>query len=315
MKRILWWSSGADPEILKNFPTEQNKYATIGIAVILTGIIAVITGTYSFQLIFNNFITSILIGLVWGMLIFNIERILIQNTFSRGNSFYQTMMKSIPAILIVLVLTIVITYPLVLRIFSEEIDQQLIRQTQSVILEIEKSYDEQIKDLFEEIRKLETGLAIKDENVNELRKDYEGELSGESGTGVVGSGPVAQLKKKTYERALSEYQQDKVSVRKRQSELRDRIEQIEEQKNYYAENLQKQGVHSLIAKLSALSQLEKENRTVYFVRFFIFLLMFLLNLLPFISKYLSKKDLYELYITDTKSGAFQNIKNLTAPST
>lgn len=301
MKKILWWSSGADPEILMKLPSEQNKYATIGIAVILTGIVAFVTGTYSFQLIFNNFSTSILIGLVWGMLIFNIERILIQNTFSRGETISQTMLKSIPIILIVLTLTIVIIYPLVLRIFSDEIDQQLVRQTQNVVLEIEKNYNEQIVVFSDEIIKLEKNLSIKDNNVKELREDYDDELSGKGGTSVVGLGPVAKFKKEAYERAVNEYQQDKINARKRQSELKNRIEQIEIQKNLHIKDIQEQGVHSLIAKLTALSKLEKENKTIFFVRFLILFLMFLLHLLPFLSKYLSKKDLYELYLSELQT--------------
>jgi len=235
------------------------------------------------------------------MLIFNIERILIQNSFSRGENVLQTLLKSIPAILIVLALTIVISYPLILRIFSAEIDQQLIRQTQGVILEIENNYQEQISALYNQSNMLEQDLDLKDNKVNQLRKEYEDEIAGKNGTGVVGSGPAAKFKKRVYERALYEYQVDKDIVRERQSELQDRIEQIQVQKNAHASSIQEQGVHSLIAKLTALSNLEKQNQTVFYVRFLVLLLMFLLNLLPFISKYLSKKDLYELYLTDVQT--------------
>ena len=293
MKKILWWASGADPEILKNIPTAQNKYSTIGIAVILTGVVAVITGIFSFQFIFNNLQTSILIGIVWGLLIFNIERILIQNSFAKSDDSskrpFTTLIKSIPIVLVVLVLTTVISYPFILRIFSDEIDRELVNQTQTVILEIGNSYDRQMQTLQDEITKLERDLTNKENNVNELRTEYHDEVSGENGTGTVGVGPVAKIKEEAYREAYQAYQDDKTRTRKQQDDLNQRIRQIQTQKEANLTKIQQQGVHSLVAKLTALNELAKRNTTVRSVQFIVLIMMFVLNILPFLAKYISKK--------------------------
>jgi hypothetical protein len=158
MKKILWWSSGANIEILEKIPTEQNRYATIGLFVIITGLVAAIMGTYSFQPIFNNSSISILIGLVWGIIVFNIERILVQNLFFQEAKSLQKTLKYIICLSIVIVLSIVVTYPFILRMFSSEINQQSLIQSEDRIFKIEKNYDNIIQNLITQEEALSEGI-------------------------------------------------------------------------------------------------------------------------------------------------------------
>ena len=53
--RIFYWASGADYEILKQVPTEKNKYFGVGGTVIFTALMATFAGGYAFFTAFRYF--------------------------------------------------------------------------------------------------------------------------------------------------------------------------------------------------------------------------------------------------------------------
>ena len=100
LMKLLWSAAGADAHILnKSTYSDHVKYACLGGIVVATGLMAAMAGGYAFYIIFGRkfsqgteatieaassqtlaVIFSILFGLIWGLIIFNIDRFIVAST-------------------------------------------------------------------------------------------------------------------------------------------------------------------------------------------------------------------------------------------
>ena len=100
--RMLWKAAGADQYILnKATYSDHVKYATLGGIVCSTGFMAAMAGGYAFYVIFSpkvsaisssvdgaltsttdipTVLMSIVFGIIWGLIIFNIDRFIVAST-------------------------------------------------------------------------------------------------------------------------------------------------------------------------------------------------------------------------------------------
>ncbi|WP_452596574.1 DUF4407 domain-containing protein, partial [Pontimicrobium sp. MEBiC01747] len=75
LKQFFIICSGADTDILKDSSIgEQNKYAGIGATVFFTALMAAIASSYALYTVFDNLFAAVGFGIVWGLLIFNLDR-------------------------------------------------------------------------------------------------------------------------------------------------------------------------------------------------------------------------------------------------
>ena len=75
LKQFFILCSGADTDILNDCSIgEQNKYAGIGATVFFTAVMATIAASYALYTVFDNLYSSLFFGLIWGLLIFNLDR-------------------------------------------------------------------------------------------------------------------------------------------------------------------------------------------------------------------------------------------------
>ena len=87
LKQFFIICSGADINILKDCSNgEQNKYAGIGATVFFTAVMAFIASSYALFTVFDNLHTAIFFGLIWGLLIFNLDRFIVA-TIKKRNRF------------------------------------------------------------------------------------------------------------------------------------------------------------------------------------------------------------------------------------
>ncbi|WP_353083278.1 DUF4407 domain-containing protein [Flavobacterium sp.] len=215
--QFLWWCAGADEYFLKKSPRQDRvKYAGIGAIVLFTGVLAAISGGVAFNTMFgpkllagedtqqlswleNNFwIPTLIFGLLWGTLIFNLDRFIVSST-GKGDGTDTITPKeigqAIPRILIALVLGFSISKPLEILMLKSEIDVQLNFEQQKKREELDKisyaKFDKQILDLNKRLNKIEeekNGL-IQDQKLAEAK--YTDQMEGKSG-GKVGDGPIAK---------------------------------------------------------------------------------------------------------------------------
>jgi len=112
LKRFFIICSGSDTQILENCSTgEQNKYAGIGATVFFTAVMAFIAASYALFTVFDNLYTAIFFGLIWGLLIFNLDRYIVSTIKKTGNVIDELIQAS-PRILLAVIIAVVISKPL-----------------------------------------------------------------------------------------------------------------------------------------------------------------------------------------------------------
>src|SRR5262245_63864812 len=151
MQRFFWVCSGADLAILRTWDcsTDHNTYAGIGATIFLTAVLASLSGGYALWTVFQSYPSAISLGILWGILIFNLDRYIVMSLHkSRGGfgAFFRQVATASPRLLLALLIASVITVPLELKIFEREIIDQLERNHQRTLNEdiqsIEQKYSE-----------------------------------------------------------------------------------------------------------------------------------------------------------------------------
>ena len=123
MNNLLLSLSGARSEILERCPTERWKFQTLGWAILITGGMATVSMWFALSSAMGvNPSVAILPALFWGITIMGIDRWLVTSMPVGGARRW---MIAIPRLLLALLLGILISTPLVLRIFQPEINAQI----------------------------------------------------------------------------------------------------------------------------------------------------------------------------------------------
>lgn len=124
INEFFWLCSGVNRRVLRQCPTEYAKYAGMGGTIFFTACMAAISGGYAISTVFDSVILAIVFGLFWGMLIFNLDRLIVNTMYSDGKVTisWQELVSGLPRIIMAIFLGIVISTPLELKIFEDAID-------------------------------------------------------------------------------------------------------------------------------------------------------------------------------------------------
>jgi len=182
--KMMWKAAGADRYILERSTySDHVKYACLGGIVIATGLMASLAGGYAFYIIFGHqtanlsqgteatieaassqtlaVIFSMLFGLIWGLIIFNIDRFIVASTGKGDGSeaiTFSEMKTAIPRILMGIIIAITISKPVELRMFQQEIEVELnsirIKEVAKQKKEVSKLYEGEFELIQEEITRL-----------------------------------------------------------------------------------------------------------------------------------------------------------------
>jgi len=293
--------SGADTDILENSSkAEQTKFAGIGGTVFFTAIMAFIASSYALFTVFDNYYTAIFFGLVWGLLIFNLDRFIV-STIKKSDSKWKEVFQATPRIILAIIIAIVISKPLELKIFEKEIDQVLLEQKNDLTLankeQIAQQFTPEIDKIQQEINSLKNEIEIKETETNNLYNTYITEAEGTAGTKLLGKGPVYKEKREKHDAALAELQQLKIANKTTITERENQITTlIELQKNQEVSTQPIiDGFDGLMARITALKELP------WIPSFFIFLLFLAIETSPIIAKLISPKGEYDLKLQDIES--------------
>ncbi|WP_165486348.1 DUF4407 domain-containing protein [Frankia sp. Cppng1_Ct_nod] len=126
MRRVLIWLSGANPEILARCPTDQAKYVGVGSAVLTTSAMAAASCAFALHMGLHIPVAGcLLIGTAWGFAIMGLDRWLVSSV-QRRDRWYQNLLIAFPRLALAVLIGLVISTPLVLRIFEPEIQAELV---------------------------------------------------------------------------------------------------------------------------------------------------------------------------------------------
>ena len=293
--------SGADASLLKTCSQgEQNKYAGIGATVFFTAVMAFLASAYALYTVFDTIYAAIFFGVIWGLLIFNLDRFIV-STIKKRDSFGNELMQATPRIILAVIIAVVISKPLEMKIFEKEINQVLLEQKNELTLankdQIALQYNPVIEELNQDIAALKTEIDTQETETNALYDTYITEAEGTAGTMLLGKGPVYAEKREKHDAALVELQE----LKKANAEKIVGIEtQITGLQSEYATSVKDSqpiidGFDGLMARISALGKLP------WFPSFFIFLLFLAIETSPIIAKLLAPKGEYDIKLEEEES--------------
>ena len=301
LKQFFILCSGADTDILNDCSIgEQNKYAGIGATVFFTAVMATIAASYALFTVFDNLYASILFGLIWGLLIFNLDRYIV-STIKKRDRVLNEILQATPRLILALIIAIVISKPLELKIFEKEINQVLLEQKNDLTLanqnQIAEQFNPKIVEFESQILGLKSQVDLKETEVNTLYDTYISEAEGTAGSKLLGKGPVYKEKRDKHDAGLADLQQLK-------TDNKVKIEAIEAQianlQGDYAANVETSqpiidNFDGLMARITALGELP------WLPSFFIFLLFLAIETSPIIAKLLAPKGEFDYRLQDQET--------------
>ncbi|WP_290574591.1 DUF4407 domain-containing protein [Leeuwenhoekiella sp.] len=180
--KLLWKAAGSDSYILQRSTySDQVKYACLGGVVVATGFMAALAGGYAMYTIFEpngsvletethwpTAIKAIIFGIIWGLIIFNIDRFIVAVSGVGDGTEKITWGElggAIPRLCMGIIIAITISKPVEIRMFKSEIDSALYAEQQ----ELQKTYELNTRENFKErFIPLEAGLTNIENERNKL---------------------------------------------------------------------------------------------------------------------------------------------------
>ena len=301
LKQFFLLCSGADQTLLNTCSDGENtKFAGIGATVFFTAVMAFIASSYALFTVFDSIYPAIFFGLVWGLLIFNLDRFIV-STIRKRDSFWSEFLQATPRIILALIIAIVISKPLEIKIFEKEINTVLLKEKNAMALENKKDVSNYFKSDMDknktQVDSLKSEIATKEKEVNTLYETYITEAEGTAGTKKLGKGPV--FKEKIAKHNLAKAELDTL----RKTNLA-KILIAEKTAATWQNDLDKKvsetqpiidGFDGLMARINAL------NKLPWLPSFFIMLLFLAIETSPIIAKLLAPKGEYDLKLEDLET--------------
>ncbi|TDD96844.1 DUF4407 domain-containing protein [Actinomadura rubrisoli] len=141
MKNVLVWLSSAREEALELSPGDKPKYVGVGSAILITGSIAGVAMAFALQSAVQVAAPlAVAFGLAWALGITMLDRWLV-SSIHRG-SRWQNLLTAVPRLALAVLFGVVISTPIVLRIFGPEIGAEITRIHQTDADEFQKGQKE-----------------------------------------------------------------------------------------------------------------------------------------------------------------------------
>lgn len=312
MQKFLVVCSGSSITLLEKSPTEINKHAGIGGVILFTAILAALSSGYALHSVFDNVWAATGFGLLWGLMIFNLDRFIVASMRKSGN-FFRQFFAATPRIILAALLGIVISKPLELRIFEKEIDKQLnviINRNKTALqdsvnlryTQLSGSFTNERNEIYNRINSLRNEYNAAS---TELEKEVVGTAT-ETTTGKVGYGPNAKRKEELKQAKKEELETYMAQMQPRLSELDNEVDNLssQKQKELDAAKPTEENYTGFAARMQALSELSKNNEILGLASLFIMGVFISLEMAPVLVKLITPKGPYD-YLLDKHEYSFK----------
>jgi len=297
---FFWFCSGANAGILRRTPTESNKFVGIGATVFFTGVLAALAAGYALYTIFDQLFPAIIFGLLWGLVIFNLDRFIVSSMRKKENAWAEWKL-AIPRLVLAVLLAFVISKPLELKMFEKEINRELDRKKTEFIAESKANLAQgfpEIQELEEDILSLNAEVDEAEAFRDKLQREYDAERFGEKTTetsGIVGLGTNAKKKEEQLDAAQKALDDLKVRNQARVDTLEKQIRDFIALRQLEFEKQQPgiDGFDGLAARIDALSKLTEESSAMALANIFIILLFIAIETSPIFVKLISSRGPYD----------------------
>ena len=293
--------SGSNISVLKKTKTEWNKHAGIGGVILFTGIFASLSAGYALYTIFDSMYYAVGFGLLWGLMIFNLDRYIV-SSMKKSGSFFQQFFMALPRIILAIFLGIVISKPLELKVFEKEINRQIIviiNRNKTILQDSvnvrfksqTKPYNAERDSIYARINKLRADY---NSAALELEKEVVGTGS-ETTTGKRGYGSNAKRKEEMKNMAKRELDEFTLQNKAKLDSLDQNISKINGgfQKELAEAKPVEDNYNGFAARMQALDELGKMSHIIALASLFIMCVFVILELSPVLVKLISPRGPYD----------------------
>lgn len=296
LTHFFWLCSGADIATLQKCPSEKSKYAGIGATVFFTGLFAALAGGYALFTVFDNVWIAATLGVLWGLLIFNLDRYIVSSMRKNGK-FMREFTMALPRLVLAVIISIVIAKPLELKIFEKEINSELIVIEQ----EIKARQENKVKERFtaeqdslkSEIEILKNEVVTKTAYRDDLMRIAREEADGTGGSKKKNLGPIYKVKKANADAAETELlalvKNNEVRIHALESKLHENDSIL----NSELSQLKLEKTDGPAARIEAMKRLTEQHSAMWWAELFIILLFIALETSPVLVKLISPKGPYD----------------------
>lgn len=318
-KQFFLFCSGIDSSILQKCPSDENKYVGIGATIFFTGVLAFFSAGYALFTVFDTYFGAILFGLLWGAMIFNLDRYIVSSMKSRG-AFWKDFGVAFPRLVMAILLALVISKPLELKIFEKEINAELLVMEQEVFKtqedRVQERYYPQITNLQEETTTLRREIEVKTKNRDDLALMALQEADGTGGSRNKNLGPIYRAKKQKADEAQRELDELLATNKPLILTKENQIQQLKEQAKEDINGLNRTTYGGLAARMDALHRLGQNSEAIFLANIFIVLLFISIETAPIFVKLISSRSPYD-YLLHQHEQVFEmaNLEATTLLST
>jgi hypothetical protein len=324
LMKQFWKACGADAYLLqKSTYSDQIKYFCLGGIVVATGVMAAMAGGYAIYTIFEpkgnaldglltakavksglnskelihfpTLFISVLFGIIWGLIIYNIDRFIVTST-GKGDGTEAITGKefrsAIPRIIMGLIIALTISKPIEIRMFKGEIDAKLSELQDTEYANRKKIIDANLEsEVGKENKQIEKidGERLKiEEKINDYGKRYADETTGITGPRGYGT-EAKQMEKELNEwkGKLKEFDQlNKPELNKLKSNIGE--VELRRKEKYEKAELEVHAMDGLLIRLKLAHEIAG-----WVISLFITLLFMVIELTPIFFKMMLIKGPYD----------------------
>jgi hypothetical protein len=296
IQNFFLFCSGVEHSILERCPSDVNKYVGIGATVFFTGVLAFISSGYALYTVFESYWAAIPFGIIWGLMIFNLDRYIVLSMKSNG-SWWRDWVVALPRLALAILLALVISKPLEMKIFEKEIQAELVTMEQEVYKQQEDGlkarYNTQLADERARIDALKAEILLKTTARDALVKQAVQEADGTGGSGKKNLGPIYLAKKAEADKAQAELEQTIALNQPLILEKTKAIQTLETTVQTEVSGLQRSRYNGLAARMEALSRLSGKSLAILYASLFITLLFVAIETAPIMVKLISYRSPYD----------------------
>ncbi len=299
--------SGVEASVLEKCPTDRNKYAGIGATVFFTGVLAFFSSGYALFTVFDSYLLAGAFGLVWGLMIFNLDRYIVMSMKSNGK-WWRDFFVAFPRLLMAVLLALVISKPLELKIFEKEIRAEMVQMEQEVFKQqedrVKERYQTQISELRNQAAVLKSEIAFKTACRDSLARTAMQEADGTGGSRKKNLGPIYRTKKDAADLAQHELNTFLLENQPLVREKEQAAQQLENAIQTDIAQLDRGRFDGLAARLDALSRLANRSLAIFYASIFITLLFVAVETAPILVKLISYRSPYD-YVLHQQEQVFE----------
>ena len=325
LNEFLWICAGANRKILRQCPTDYAKYAGIGGTILFTAVLACISGGYAIYKVFademynestkvfetdmNAVYIAIAFGIIWGMMIFNLDRFMVNTMYSDGTHKIteEELKGGTPRLILAVFIGIVISTPLELRLFKDKIQAQIVidqGEAQSKMGEKQQFIRDQILKLEEQ--KGQNNKRVDDKRTERAQIEDQAykEATGTGGSGKVGIGIYTKQLQQRANNLQKEVERLQEEADRANAAIDPQLDELYKQLNEHSVNneIAAKSMKGFCAELKALNTITNplEDVSLFIARILIMFLFIAIEVIPTLFKLMMIDGAYDAVLKEKK---------------